>query len=36
MIVFQVSDPVNSGCDEKPTPVFQCQEGEKVMNYITL
>lgn len=31
-----MSDPVNSGCDEKPIPVFQCQEGEKLVNYIKL
>lgn len=36
MIIFQVSDPVNSGGDEKPPPIFQCQEGEKVVNYIKL
>lgn len=36
MILFQVSDPVNSGCEEKFAPIFQCQEGEKVVNYIKL
>lgn len=36
MIPFQMSGPVNSGCDEKPTPAFQCQEGEKLVNDIKL